>query len=487
MSAGRPNFLVFMSDQQLYSTVDAGSPCPTPNVGRLAERGVRFTHAFTPSPVCTPARANFLTGLEVHEHRLTHVNHANYHVVDDLADGVVTFAHVLSAAGYRCGYVGKWHVCRNKGPADRGFGEFENAWDPRTARWPELSDEISPPVAVTRGPGITPPAGKQPEVNLAAVSSLPAEEGEAFKRAAAARDMLRRYAGAGGPFCIYANVAAPHVPWLVPQGFAGRVDPGSVKLPESFGDDLADKPDPFRRHYNTFNFCPIEDRATARRALARYYEYTSVADAAFGLVLDELDRLGLAESTVVLYTSDHGEMAGAHGLFGKDDLLCDEVIRVPFVASWPGRFDTGARGEFVSLTDWFATICELAGARPENPPRWSRSLVPLLEGRSDPESFPPEAFVQHFGNLEFNTVRCLRTDRWKYVWWANSSDELYDIEKDPFERRNLAADPAHREALVNMRDRLAARMAATRDNATKSLIMAAALDGYRRGEGAPGG
>ena len=179
MSAGRPNFLIFMSDQQLYSTLDVESPCPTPAADRLAARGVRFTHAFTPSPVCTPARANFLTGLEVHEHRLTHVNHANYHVVDDLPDDVVTFAHVLSAAGYRCGYVGKWHVCRNKGPTDRGFHEFENAWDARTAKWPELSDEVSPPVAVTRGPGITPPAGKKPEVNLAAVSSLPAERAKA--------------------------------------------------------------------------------------------------------------------------------------------------------------------------------------------------------------------------------------------------------------------------------------------------------------------
>lgn len=483
MSAGRPNILIFMSDQQCAHTVDPACPCPTPNADRLAGRGVRFTHGFTPSPVCTPARASLLTGLEVHKHRLTHVNHANYHVVDDLDDGITTFAQILSGAGYRCGYAGKWHVCRNKGPTDRGFGEFDDGWDARTAAWPELSDRIEPPVALTQGPGISTPEGKKPEMEIAAVSSLPKEESEPFKRALAARDMLRRYAEAGGPFCIWANVAAPHVPWLVPRELAGSVDPESVRLPESFGDDLSGKPDPFRTHYNTFNFCPIDEEAAARRALARYYEFTSLADAAFGLVLDEVDRLGLAGDTVVIYASDHGEMAGAHGLFGKDDMVCDPVIRIPFIVSWPGRFEPGVRSEFVSLIDGFATIVELAGAEADDPPPTSRSLVPLLEGQADPERFPPEVFCQHFGNLDFNTVRCIRTDRWKYVWWCSSTDELYDLAADPFERRNLAGDPAHRQVLRELRGRLAGRMAATGDNATKSLLMAGALDDYRQGRG----
>lgn len=194
--------------------------------------------------------------------------------------------------------------------------------------------------------------------------------------------------------------------------------------------------------------------------VARYLGTISLLDAQIGRILDTLDRLKLADNTLVIYSADHGDLCGGHGMMDKHYVCYDDVVRVPLIVRWPGRIATPGSvcDAFVSHEiDLAATFCDLAGVA--IPPTFQgQSLVPLLRNGASTND-RPDIFAQYMGSqFGLFSQRMVRDRRWKYVWNAVAEDELYDLAADPGEITNRAADPACADETRRLRARLVAWM-----------------------------
>jgi arylsulfatase A-like enzyme len=447
----RPNILVFMTDQQHHATIEADSPLPMRNVLTLAERGLRLNRAFTPCPQCTPARASMMTGLYPHRHKLLTNSHSALSQRDALPPGIPTLGDVFREAGYRTACVGKWHVGLNS-PADHGF---EVPAAPRAKpKQATLTDQVMP---------IGEAAGPRP---LAATSDQPAEQTGPFVVADDLVQLLEQHHAGGDsrPLFAFASCTPPHVPWYPPEPYASMVDPASLEEPASYRDDLSDKPLTYR-HHTGINFANVGGNwSEFAKAKAKYFGVCRLIDDAFGRVLEALDRLNMAGNTLVVFTTDHGEMLGAHGLVGKNELACEELIRIPMVMAGPG-IEPGATDVPVTLCDLFATFMAAAGIGDE-PPADSRDFSALFTstGRDELQTRPFEpVIIQHHGTSHLNAIRAIRTDKWKYTYRPHEIHELYDIENDPDELRNLIDDPALSDTLRELRFELLAWLRQRKD------------------------
>jgi len=451
------NILLIHSDQHRFDCLGVnGHPIVrTPRLDRLAAEGVNFSHAFTPIPLCVPARASMLTGQWPHEHQA--IANFDTEAPRPFSQDLPTFSQLLRDAGWWLGYVGKWHVHREKDARDYGFNAYTplsayNAWRkaqglpprPRTNRW---FGEIDP--------HITP------------------EQSRLAWGADQAIRWLEERSRADAPFFIRWDPAEPHLPNVVPEPFASMYPPETVPPWPSFPDPLVGKPYIQAQQRRTWK---LDGWTWDRWApiVARYLGEISLMDAQIGRVLDALDRLGLAENTLVIYTADHGDLCGGHGMIDKHFIMYDDVVRVPLIARRPGRIAPGATCDaFVShAIDLASTFLEVAGlAAPDT--FHGRSLVALMEveseGSGDPQEGSPkpwreDIFSAYHGNqFGLFSQRMVRDRRWKYVWNATAEDELYDLGADPGEVTNRARDAACAGELARLRTRLVAWMEETND------------------------
>ncbi len=422
-----PNILFVVSDDQgAWALGCAGNPeIHTPNLDRLASRGIRFDEFFCVSPVCSPARASLLTGDIPSRHGVhdwIRAGSMGPGRIDYLA-GQTLVTDVLALRGWRCGLVGKWHL----GASDRprpgyvtwfahqfGMGPYEDA--------PMVEGET--PVTV---PGY--------------ITDVLGDRASAFIRDEAARD---------APFWLSLCFTAPHYPWI------------------------GCHPEPFTRLYDdcAFASCPDEPphpwfiggkpavekgRAQRRDNLVGYFAAVSAMDAAIGRVLDTLDAEGLAESTLVVFVGDNGMNMGHHGIWGKGNgtmppNLYDTSVKVPCIVAQPGRIPAGRVDRtLLSGYDMFPTLLDWAGVPwSSGRPVPGRSFRAILEGRPDERDRPVVVFD------EYGPARMLRTREWKYVHrHPDGPHELYDLEADPGERRNLVDVPRQARRVATMRDGLA--------------------------------
>jgi arylsulfatase A-like enzyme len=236
----------------------------------------------------------------------------------------------------------------------------------------------------------------------------------------------------------------------VPLSYYQRYDPARIPIPANGEDDLADRPNIYRRMRATWSEMAWPDYA---RAIARYYGSCSLIDDQIGRALQALEETGQADRTIVVYTNDHGIMMGAHGLMCLGVFPFEEGYRIPLIVRWPGSGSAGATCErLVSLLDLGPTITELSGCD-ELERAQGRSLVPLLQGRQ-PEDWRDDAYAEFHGQRFFWTQRIVWTDRLKYVFNGFDFDELYDLDADPHEMHNLALDPAYADLLREMAARM---------------------------------
>lgn len=410
-----PNFLVLYPDQWRADALGcAGHPVVrTPCLDRLAREGLRATHAFVANPLCTPSRGSFMTGRYPHTTGVTH-NQA------PLPATAVCFAERLVAAGYRTGYIGKWHL---DGDARPGFvpPERRHGWQYWAAfnRGHRYYDGVyfrDTPEPL-RAPGFEP----DHQTDLAI----------GFLAEAAARPER--------PFCLLVAWGPPHTPLEPPERHRNTYAPDGLPLPASVPPETAD---------------------TARRERARYYGLVSALDDNVGRLLDALDRLGLAGDTLVLFTSDHGDSLGEHGLFRKT-IPYDEATRVPLIARWPGRIPAGAvsDGLFHSV-DIAPTLLALAGAA-ALPDAQGYDLTGALLGGDSPRRAayiagqiaagdtprPTGPLPEHWRALR-TADSLLVTDR------AGAVALQFDLRADPLALDNLAghpeAGPAREELLARL-------------------------------------
>ncbi len=385
-----PNVLVFLSDQE--SETVPRELLRLPNRERLEASGVRFTRAWCATPQCSPARGSLWTGMW--PHRTGVVANIGAEGASPLDPGAPNIGHLFRRAGYRTGYFGKWHLSAGR-PVDGdayGFDRFAE----RGARPGDRG------VVETAASWI----GEQDEPWMAIVSIIQPHDIYQFPQARAK-----------------ARAADERMP----------LRPGTPP-PPSGPEDLATRPEPQRAYREQDQGQPAIGYTAEdwRRYRSFYYELIEDADRSLGVVLDALGDA--AENTIVAYASDHGDGLGAHGLPFKGPFFYEELLNVPLVVSWPGRLRARVCDELVSQVDLLPTLADLAGVEMDEAD--GRSLRPALEGGSFERE---ELFAEYHSKQRWaNPARIVRTRRWKLTQYLRGGRELYDLERDPHERNNLA-------------------------------------------------
>ncbi len=421
MATDRPNVIFILTDDQgVWAAGCYGNPeIRTPNIDRLAARGMRFENFFVASPVCSPSRASYLTGRIPSQHgvhdwiREGNVGPDSIRYLKD----EVAYTDVLAANGWKCGISGKWHLGDSQ-IAQHGFDH----WYVHQFGGGRYND----PPMIRDGEAI---------VDTGYVTNLITDDALRF---------LDCQGAGGAPFYLSVHYTAPHSPWTGhPQ-------------------DIVDSYDGC-----AFESCPQEPRHPwaisltdqclgDREMLKGYFAAVTAMDADVGRILDKLDDLGISEDTLVVFTSDNGFSCGHHGFWGKGNgtwplNMYENSIKVPFIASHPGVIPEGSvESALTSACDFMPTLLDYLGLPlPEsvNLPGESFNCLLRRDGGSGRES------VVIYD--EYGSTRMIRTHDWKYVHrYPDGPNELFDLTNDPDERRNLIDEPGQAARVAEMKGRL---------------------------------
>ncbi len=439
----RPNFLFIMTDQHNPGIAGfAGDRVVrTPALDRLASEATVFDAAYCQQPLCVPSRAALLTGRYCR-------NTGIYANRDILPANTATVPRTLAAAGYATCLVGKAHLNGDQfqGYQQRPYGDlFGQAHQPDPRRLPENHEHGLGDIPYQAGPSRIPLALTQTEITTA----------EAAK-------YLQAHVGRGSrqPFLLSVHYDKPHFPINPPERYFRRYDE-TVSLPDHWNGEhgsehLATLVPFVRENFVDEGYYHVAAKHH-RRALAAYYGCVEWVDDNIGRLLDVLEYLGLADDTVVIYTSDHGEMASCHGAWQKM-VFYEQSARVPLVIRNPvGSNRPVRRSEPVGLIDLYPTLCELAGI-PIPAECDGESLVALLDTAASQTDQSGSAWTRRqifcesvLLNKPWHAGCMVRRDSWKYARYLDGAEELYDLAGDPGERYNRATDPACAAARAELR------------------------------------
>ncbi len=455
--AGRPNVLLIHSDQHRFDCVGVNQPhtpagpgrlVKTPHLDRLAQQGTNFTSAYTPIPLCTPARASLSTGSWPSRHNSWVIpNTLGYRPADG---SLPNLYRLLSDAGYYVAHLAKYHQELAGTPTDHGADRFE----PETAYDPWREQQGLPPRPMTNG-------------FFGEVDDIEPEQGRIAWGADHTMAALREAKAAGRPAFVRWDPSEPHLPNVIPEPWASMVDPGDVPPWASFADTLKNKPIMQRKTRQRWG-CDDWTWADWQPIVARYLGEVMLLDHHVGRVLATLDELGMADDTLVIYSTDHGDFCGGHGMTDKHYTGYDDILHVPLIARWPGHLEAGATCDrfVIHELDLARTIIDaVLGEAPET--FAGRNLIDEAAGTSAERD---DVFVQYSGTQQGRCdQRYLRTRRWKYVYCPTSEDELYDLDADPGELVNVIDEPQHSGALLEVRQRMMTWLAETGDPLTGPL------------------
>ncbi|MGD8238228.1 MAG: sulfatase-like hydrolase/transferase [Armatimonadota bacterium] len=383
-AAERPNILIVLSDQERELADRAGLKMP--NRDRLDAMGTRFTAAYCTTPQCSPARATLLTGRYPHEAGVV----TNIGAVGSapLSPEIPCLGTAFGTQGYATGYLGKWHL----GSEGDGLDEFGF-------------------------PGRVKARGE--------------------KLAQATAEWIRGQTER--PWLLFSSFINPHDIYHIRKpGAQVRVRP-EVELPPNFEDDLSAKPPPQQQFLD-------RDQGTAvleytgedwLRYRSYYRDLIEMVDGHLGAILDALEQTKQMENTIIVYSSDHGDMGGAHGLPFKGPFMYEELIHVPLTVAWPGTLPEGRGTDaLVSHMDLIPTLCGLSGVEWPEELRGA-DLTALLRGRRT--KVHEQVFVEYHSKQQWaNPIRTVRRRRWKLNQYVDGYRELYDLRNDPGEVRDLA-------------------------------------------------
>ena len=450
----QPNILHIQTDQQQWATIAGRSECRTPNLNRLASQGMLFERSYTPSAVCCPSRAMTLSGAYHWHNGVYNQIHSAPSVKRDLDPDVVLYSQRLREAGYRLGYIGKWHCSWVRTPADFGFQDLADVagCDPRALRTLDLNpDKVERPkerLKSVQSRMFSWP-GSQP-FGMWGYREGPEESTPEAYRTDCALQMLRRFAKGAQPWHLEVQYVEPHDPYMPLKSYLNRYDPRAIPVARSFSDRFENKPGLHRRESEIWGQVSEEDY---RQGRAHYYAYTEQLDAQIGRLLKALDETGQADNTLVVFTTDHGDTVGAHRMWIKGWIPYEECYRIPMIIRWPGQIKPGTKCDhLVQLQDLAHTYVEVAGARLMPYPD-GRSLVRLFENPQRPD-WSDDILCAYYGGEFLYTQRIAINRRYKYVFNGFDFDELYDLEADPAELQNVVSVPSYRAQADDMRARL---------------------------------
>ena len=465
-----PNVLFIMTDQQRWDALGcAGNlEIKTPNIDRLAKGGVQFMNAYSACPVCVPARSSILTGRTIFNVKVL----GNGDIDNDDIPNIPTFDQVLSDNGYHTEYYGKWHAPYKftskynnaVNPTNKskftdlpgkveGFRKYldEMGLIQRPANANELIDNMSlrpyVPLPIDGRYGIkeeniadntSGKKSKRQKVSQAQNFGIfhgPANGSLAAYEGSEALEALKKMTP-GKSFSLTCSFGPPHPPYVVPKKYADLYQPGLLSVPASINDNLQNAP--YQRNNSPFDL-RFQNPEMVQQMKQVYYGMVTQVDEWVGKLLDELDRKGFTENTLVVFVSDHGEMMGDHGLNSKMKMY-EGSAHIPLIMRLPGTIPAGKKVDTpVSHHDLFASILDYTGMKiPEND---GRSLRNLVDGKSDPIDYA----VSAWGQINNGGPFMIRKGDWKMIVYLQMADNkqkkassaLYNLKSDPLEMNNL--------------------------------------------------
>ncbi len=403
----QPNIVFVFADQMRQSLLE-GEQVQIPNLAAFAQEGMAFSRAISNTPVCCPARASILTGLHTLNHEVVFNDKA-------LRTDLKSIAHCLNEDGYSCGYIGKWHLdCEDRGvfvppgPRRQGFDDFWAAYNCNHDYFNAyyyLNDDPEPHWI----------DGYEP-----------------FKQTELAVEYIQEKVQQESPFCLFVSFGTPHCPYRrAPQDYLDMYPEDEIVLKPNVSDDV--------------------DKA----AIAGYYAHVTALDDCFGSILDSIEDSGVSDDTIVVFTSDHGDMLFSQGRGWKCKPWA-ESVGIPFLVRWPGHVPAGSTSNSpVSLVDVMPTLLALAGCDKAPEHIDGVDLSDLFLGNK--ATVQPSVFI----NMpvvpkaySFTEWRGIVTERYTYARFRDTPWVLYDDRDDPYQMRNLANSPEHQALQTQLEEQL---------------------------------
>jgi arylsulfatase A-like enzyme len=479
----KPNLLFIMTDQQRSDalSIAGNSVLETPNLDRLAKQGAFFKNAYTPCAVCAPARASILTG-HIVEHTGAKTNAKAYYVKEDGLMPMPTFDEILTEHGYHCEYYGKWHTVSshseiyknpvkeaNNGKSIFGPGgqkyvymDYLDKRDPkREPKSGELIDKFTgrpyrtDPLDKHHGMTNTElkaSKAKYPQCDLHGELKMNKDNTITAFQAKQTIEAIERLKDR--PFSITCSFHFPHAPMLPPEPYYSMYSAKDMIPPVSISDDMENSP--YRTANGRLANPEYADPDKIKYMISNYYGLVKEIDDWIGEILNTLDENGLAENTLVIFTSDHGEMLGAHGLREKN-VFYEESAHIPLLIRLPRKIKSNTTvNKYVSLVDLFATILDYMKIKKHKSN--GKSLRGLIEGTDKEHGKYVVTEWDYRGDISPNYM--IIKDGWKliipYSTTSKVINAMYDLNSDPHEINNLLGKNPDRHSYAEKAEELRA-------------------------------
>ncbi|MGB5892643.1 MAG: sulfatase, partial [Ignavibacteriaceae bacterium] len=442
----RPNIIFIMSDDHTSQAISAyggilKDVCPTPNIDRLANEGMRFDNCFVTNSICTPSRAVIMTGKYSHKngvYKFTALDHTQ-----------PTLPKIMQKAGYHTALIGKYHLLSNPVGLDY-FSVLPGQGDYNDPEFIKLGDE-HPSGWVEQG---------KKTIYKGHSSDVIADQTLEYLQSKKDNDK---------PFILFCHFKAPHDTWEFAERYRNFLEDVEIPEPPNLFDDYKDRTalqktlqyigSEWGNHTNFEEETKHLEGLVKRKVqyqlyMKKYLRCVKGVDDNVGRILDYLDDSGLAENTIVMYTGDQGFFLGEHGLYDKR-FMYEEALRMPFLVRWPDHIKSGSTSDGMILNvDFAPTIMEIAGINP-HPEMQGDSFLQLMMGKQPADWRESMYYRYHYSHFETEPHYGVRTYTHKLIYFNRIDKwELYDLENDPLEMNNVYNDPKYNQAVEELKKEL---------------------------------
>ncbi len=428
----KKNIILLLVDQQQKACITDNPTCITPNLDKLMGESIRFNKTHTVNAICSPSRASLITGMLPHNHGIIDCTHTVPEYRSKYDQSLDNIYKIIKEQGYNTAYYGKWHIERSFDLNKFGIDDFMTERDlPKTEVTP--TDKV-----IIKSEGYM-------DKTIAGVFKEDSTATEEYFIYNKAIEFIENHKDSGKPFFTTLSTYAPHDPYAVPQEIYDLYNIDDIKLPESFEDNLENRPNVYKRIRSVYKDMTEEEY---KKTIACYYGYTTLVDMQLGRLVEYLKANNLYDDTMIVFTTDHGDMLGAHGMFCKGITSFEEVYHIPFTIKPPsgiqGNIDCNTH---TTTIDMSPTILELMGMPALKGNIDGTSMVPYINGADGSDKI---SFAEFQGQRYAYTQRIVWKDNYKYVFNGFDYDEFYDLSLDPNELVNQVDNPKYKDIVIDL-------------------------------------